>query len=372
MDAQKINIVLTGGHGATTAVATIQEIIKRNKSWNLSWIGPKTAIEGRDVPTFSAVILPKFGVKYYAVTVGRLQRKLSPWTISSLLKIPFGFYESFTILHELRPKIIISFGGFAAFPVVVVGWALRIPIIIHEQTVAVGLANGLSSFFARKIAIARTESLVYFPKSKTILTGNPVISSIRNIKAKLKLSPRPVIYITGGSTGSQIINESVDKALPELLEKYYIIHQTGKLDYDHFLNKLVNLPPFLRKNYEVYSFIEIEKIADIFKRADLIIGRAGANTVAEIMVTQRPAILIPIPWTRYDEQTKNARIAEENGNALILKEEDLTPSALVNEITQILKNWKIFNGAHKTGLSDLDRNASSKFLDEIESILREV
>src|SRR5260221_9523714 len=161
MDVQRINIVLTGGHGATTAVATIQEIIKRNKSWNLSWIGPKTAIEGRDVPTFSAVILPKFGVKYYAVTVGRLQRKLSAWTISSLFKIPFGFYESFTILHKLRPKIIISFGGFAAFPVVIVGWALRIPIIIHEQTVAVGLANSLSSFFAMKSAIATAQSLAY-------------------------------------------------------------------------------------------------------------------------------------------------------------------------------------------------------------------
>src|SRR5476649_1998423 len=129
---QKSNIILTGGHAATTAIAVIQEIEKRNSNYSLYWIGPKSAVEGKSVPTLAFQVMEKLGVKFIPITTGRLQRKFTIWTIPSLLKIPVGIFQSFKIISEIKPKIVISFGGFASVPVCFVAWVFGIPVIIHE------------------------------------------------------------------------------------------------------------------------------------------------------------------------------------------------------------------------------------------------
>jgi len=254
---KKINIILTGGHAATTAIATIQETKEKYPDWNLYWVGVK----------------PVIGAKFISITTGKLQRRFTKYTIPSLFKISVGIFQAFFIILKIRPKIVVSFGGYAALPVCIAAYIFRIPIIIHEQTTGAGLTNKIVGKFANKILIARAESERYFAKEKTVLVGNPIRKEILSIKPKTKLSKTPTIYITGGSSGSVPMNKVIDKVLPELQKKYRIIHQTGKIDFQYFKQRAP-------ENYQVFDFIEMDDIPGIFERADFVISRAGANTVA--------------------------------------------------------------------------------------------
>lgn len=369
MQEKDIKILFTGGHAATTALSVIHKIKEKYPNWEIYWVGPKSNVEGKNIPTLASVAMPKIGVKYIPITAGRIQRKFTIWTIPSLFKIPLGFFDSFKIITDIKPKLIISFGGYAAFPICITAWLFRIPVIIHEQTVAVGRANKLTAFFARKILIAREESRKYFPGSKTILTGNPVSSEIASISPKSKLSARPVIYVTGGSSGAQRVNNVVGEALFDLLKKYKLIHQTGRLDYEVFKTKREQFPFDLKRRYEVYDFIDPSDMASIFKEADIIISRAGANTVSEIIVSRRPSVLIPIPWSAYDEQTKNARLAEKFGIATVLLESEMNKETLLEKVEYIAENWKKMSTQVDDSLAKLDKAASQRFLREIESLL---
>ncbi|SRR5258708_5742007 len=365
----KTNIILTGGHAATTAISVIEEIKKTNNDYNLFWIGPKSAVEGKFMPTLASQIMPSLGVKFIPISTGRLQRKFTIWTIPSLFKIPYGIIQSFSILIKIKPSLILSFGGYASVPVCFAAWVLQIPVIIHEQTAGVGLANQITAFFARNILIARVDSRKYFNKNKTILIGNPVSAEILKIKPKLKLAIRPTIYITGGSNGAQRINNAVSEILYDLLREYKIIHQTGKLDYESFKAKRDNFPSDLKKNYEVYDFLPPKDVIKIFSLADIIVSRGGANTLSEISVTKRPAIIIPIPWTSHDEQTKNARLLAETGIAVVLEEKDLKPESLLESIKIVIKNWDKMVSKSDNSLANLDRSAAKKFVDEMESLI---
>ena len=182
----KKRIVLTGGHAATTALSVVEELNLRKDDgmyWEIYWIGAKSAVEGAQVPTLDAAVFPKMGVSFHPIFTGRLQRRLSLWTVPSILKIPVGFFHALALLIKIRPRIILSFGGFAAFPVVLSGWLLRIPIIIHEQTSSAGLANRMSAPFADKVALARKESIKFFSRKKSVVVGNPILAEIAKVPA---------------------------------------------------------------------------------------------------------------------------------------------------------------------------------------------
>src|SRR5258708_7479907 len=197
---QKSNFLLTGGHAAATATSLVQEIKERNLNCDLFWVGPRSAVEGKFVPTHASQIMPKLGVEFVPITTARLQRKFTIWTIPILFKIPIGILSGFFIIRKIKPSVVISFGGYASVPICFWAWIFRIPVIIHEQTVAAGRANKLTSFFAEKVLIARDESREYFPSGKTILVGNPVNSAAASIKPKSKISKKPTIYITVGTS----------------------------------------------------------------------------------------------------------------------------------------------------------------------------
>lgn len=362
---KSLNLILTGGHAATTAIAVIEELKKKYEKASFYWIGPKSAVEGRYVATLASSIMPAHGVKYIPIITGRLQRKFTIWTIPSLLKIPYGTLSAFVFLFKIKPKLILSFGGYASVPVCFAAWVLRIPVFIHEQTVAVGLANKINSFFAKKIFIAREESKNYFPKGKTLLVGNPVSHEISKIKPKTKSSKNRVIYITGGSSGAQRINKVIGEILYELLKKYKVIHQAGQLDLENFKRKKEDFPIDLRKKYEVYDLLNPKEIPGVLEKADLIISRAGANTISEIMVAKRPAILIPIPWTAYDEQTKNAKTVEKSGLGIVLSEKDLTGELLLTKIEYVFKNWEKMVKNSDNSLANLDKSAAKRLVEEL-------
>lgn len=328
----KKTVVMTGGHLAP-ALAVIEEI-QKNTDWSIVWIGRRSPMEGENIQSLEGDVIPKYGIPFNSIDAGRLQRKWTNQTIPSLLKIPVGFFQSLLLLVEIRPRVILSFGGYLSLPVVLAGWILRIPVITHEQTVVSGLANRATSFFASNILISYHGSVVDFPHSKTILVGNPVRRSILEVKRKIA-RPR-LIYITGGNQGSQIVNKTISGILSKILENFQVIHQTGALDYKNYIARKKQLK--LARRYKVYANIEPQEVAKILSRASLVISRAGANTVSEIAAVGVPAILIPIPWSERGEQEKNARMLARIGVAKLIPQERLTPKLLLTTINNFLNN----------------------------------
>lgn len=361
-------IVLTGGHAATTAVAVIEEILRRKEPWELFWIGAKTALEGEDVATLDVEIFPKLGVRFHGINTGRLQRTFSRYTLPSLLKIPWGFIQALRVLTAVRPDLVVSFGGYVSFPVVFWARVLGVRVILHEQTAAAGRSNKASILFATKIALARKESLLFFPKNRAVVTGNPVMTQICEIKPKVKMNQPPVIFVTGGSRGSATVNALVFGALRPILQNYFLIHQTGFLDYQKALELKKALPPSLAGRYEIYSRIDPLQIDGVYKRADIVIARAGANTVSEIMVAKIPAILIPIPWAYADEQNANAKLARDFGVAAILPQDSATPAKLLALIEATEAKWPEI--VRKIAAKDSpDRLAAGKLVNLLEENL---
>jgi len=358
-------LVITGGHAGTTALATIEAFGDRKDAseWEIHWIGPKYAMEGAKSRSLEIKVLPGMGVSCHPIVSGKIQSKFTRHTIGAILRIPVGFLHAFYLIVKIRPNVILSFGGYAGFPVVFSGWLLGKPVIIHEQIVAAGLGNRLSAPFATKIAVARASSMKYFPKNKVEVVGNPMMKKIAQIGPKLNVPSRPVIYFTGGSRGSRNINKIVEKSLPSLTKKYKVIHQVGELDWRKFKDIKI-------KNYECFAFVDPMEVYKIYEQCDLVIGRAGANTVSEVLAAGRPAIYIPIAWTRFDEQTKNAEYAERVGMARIIKQDEFGTDRLMDEISSILDDWKSWSKAGKTKAATFDEKAASTLVEMLLGVVR--
>lgn len=357
----KVNIVLTGGHGATTAIAVVEEVKSRGLNWKIYFIGVKTAMEGKNIKTLESEILPKYGVDFLPLTTGRLQRKFTLWTIPSVLKIPAGFFQSIYYLVKIRPEVLLSFGGFASAPVIVAAKMLRIPVIIHEQTATAGRANLFAAKFANIIALAREQSIKYFPSDKSIVIGNPIIYEDKNVMHKSNTAQK-TIFVTGGSRGSQTINSAVGLVLPKLLAKYRLIHQTGELDLTKFNLIKKSLPENLAANYTVFARVDPMGVTKIFRDSNLVIARAGANTVSDILAAKKSCILIPLPISYLDEQTKNAKYAERFGNTAIINQKDLSAETLLNSIESVFS--KLSRRKHPVhSEANPDLSAAGKLVD---------
>ena len=339
-------ILLTGGHAATTAISVIEELIRKygKDGIDIAWIGSRFALEGKKVDGLELKVFSEIKAKSY------------------FLKLSVGFTQAVYYILKIRPEVTLSFGGFAAFPVVFASWLFGIPVLIHEQTSSVGLANKLSTYFAEEILLARTESTRHFGNKKTEVVGNPVMTQICEVEPKKVLGNPPVIFVMGGSRGSERINDAIFPVLSKLIEKYQVIHITGESDFKRF-ERIKN------KNYRAFSFVSPMQIDNLYRESDIVVSRSGANTVAELMIVKRPAILIPIPWSHLNEQEENAKSARDFGVARILKQEDLFGERLLTEIEQIIKDWDEIISKVKSKCSD-DISASSKVVDILAKYLK--
>lgn len=361
-------VLFTGGHAASSAFVVAQEIKRQKLPWGLYWIGFGKSLEGEKVSTLSSIYFPKYGIKTHNLITGRVQRKWTIHTIPSLLKIPFGFFHAFWLLLKIRPNIILSFGGFSSFPVVVGAYILRIPVIIHEQTSVIGIANKYSSFFAKVIAISRESSREYFPKGKTYLTGNPIPKDLRESNKARKFSKTPVIMVTGGQSGATAINKIVGKSLTQLIKRYKIIHLTGLKDEVEYKSKRLRLEKSQMGNYTVFGIVDPKKFNEIFNTCDILISRAGANTVSKVVFCIKPSALIPYPYSYLDEQTKNAQFAAQYAGARVIKQETLTPQVLIKEINNLVENWKDVLKEIKS-FKNPDKDADKKIVSLIKSCI---
>lgn len=343
-----MRIIITGGH-LTPALAVIEELQKGfGKDLQILFIGRKYPLEGDPAISWEYQVITQRGIPFVSLTAGRLQRKFTRYTIPSLLKAPLGFLQALGWLIKFKPDAILSFGGYIALPVVLAGWLSRVPVVTHEQTPVSGLANKIIARFSQKICLSWPQSVKLFPKEKVVLTGNPVRKEIFKVQKSSQFpvpsSQFPLIYITGGSLGSHVINEAVSEILPQLLEKYDLIHQCGDSqkyqDYEKLKIKSAKLKVDLQKRYFLTRFVGPADIGWVLDRADLVVGRAGANTVCEIAALGKPAIFIPIPWSEGREQIKNAQILVDLGMAVILPQEKLNGENLYQIITQMMANLK--------------------------------
>lgn len=357
-----MRLVVTGGGSGghlSPALAVISKLkekfTQQDLKFEILFIGGTLGMEGTKGPSVEQTVLPKTDIPHVFICAGKLQRRVSLTSLALVWGIIPGFLQSFYYLLKFKPDLIFSTGGFVSVPVVLAGWFLRIPIVLHEQTAAVGLANKIGGFFAKKVAISFLSSEKEFSKKKVVLTGNPIRPGILAVRAKrlatlqgdfLHTQVFPLIYVTGGALGSHIINETVGGILPYLLEKYLVVHQCGDNDVYKDDVKLLELKERLPKNlqlrYTLLKYLDEKQLADVFEKTTFSISRAGANTVNELMALGIPAILVPILWVTNNEQYKNARVLVNEGLGSILPENELTTDRLINEIESFAKRQEEF------------------------------
>lgn len=309
------NIIFTGGGsgGHVVPALTLINDLKKNQ-FHIHYIGSYSGIERE---------LTKHNVnQYYPIHTGKLRRYIDAENIKDLFRIVFGFIQALLILFKLRKNtLVVSMGGFVSVPVVLAAKVLFIPIVVHEQTTRVGLANKIASKFADKVLVSFEDSLQYFPKNKTVLTGYPVRDEFLSDKLSsnivlgvnlLELNKR-IIFVTGGGNGAKLLNDKVKEIIPKLSKNYFVFHQVGKQFFDEF-------EPLKSDSYLPLSFIGNE-MPDIFKCADIVISRSGAGTVAELMALGKKSIFIPLKIAQKNEQYHNAMAAHKALGSVVVEED---------------------------------------------------
>lgn len=333
----KGKILLTGGH--LSPLLAIFEVLK--KSVDIVIIGRKYTFEADKTESLEYNLFKNEKVAFYDIHASRLQRKFTKETIPSFFKSPKAIISAYSILKKEKPDAVLIFGGYIGIPVAIAAYMLKIPIVVHEQTLTAGLANKYIAKIAKKICISFSESEQYFDTKKTILTGNPVRKEVSVSSGGFLLgSNKPILYITGGSTGSHPINILVSHMLPELLEAFQVIHQTGDAqefqDFRMLSQKREALSEKLQKEYILRKFILPSEIGWIYKHADVVLSRAGINTVTELMILSKKALLIPLPHGQKNEQLKNAKMYEESGLGAYIQQDEADPEKVLELLRKLL------------------------------------
>lgn len=329
-----MRVVVIGGH-----LSPALSVLPHLKEHETLYLGRKYAFEADKALSLEYRVISSLAVNFKNITTGRLQRNFSFQTVLSLLKFPIGFVQSLLILRSFKPDVVLGFGGYVQIPVALSAFILRIPIVIHEQSLGAGLSNKVCSFFAKKVLISWEPSFKSFPRSKTILTGLPLRSEIFETSQSEK-SEDKLIYVTGGSSGSHSLNVLIEKNLKELLKVTKIFHQTGEAlefgDFERLLSIREKLPEDLKKRYMVMKFVNSKDAANVLKSADLVISRAGINTISEIIWFAKPSLIIPLPMGK--EQEDNAIFLEKLGLAEVLYQQNLTPFQFLNAVESMLRS----------------------------------
>lgn len=323
-------IVMTGGGTAghvTPNIALLPAL--RSEGYEISYIGSYEGIEKR--------LIEEQGIPYYGISSGKLRRYFDPKNFSDPFKVLKGYGQSIKLLKKLKPDVVFSKGGFVSVPVVLAARHCKIPAIIHESDLTPGLANRIAIPRATKVCCNFPETLSYLPKEKAVLTGSPIREELLSGNAESAFSlcrfenhSKRVILIIGGSSGSRAINTAIRGLLPELIKNYNIIHLCGKGNLDPSLDVVAGYAQFEYANKE---------LADMFKLADLVISRAGANAICELLALRKLNILIPLSAAASrGDQILNANSFRSQGFSYLLDEEELTNTTLLEAIEHVFRN----------------------------------
>ncbi len=365
-----MKVALIGGH-LSPALALIDALA----DIDVIFIGRRTTFEGDRAVSLEYKTISERGIPFYPITTGRLQRNIGLKTITSAFKFPLGFYQARQILKKEKPDVVIGFGGYVSVPVGLAAFFLKIPLVIHEQTLEAGMANKILSFFAKKVCVAWKSSFSAFPKDKTVLTGNPIRNfSNTNVSLPAGDTSKPLIYITGGSAGSHALNQLIEGYLEELVKKYRILHQVGDArefkDYEKLTEKKNKLSETLRKDYLIEKFISPNAVGSIMNNVDFVISRSGMNTITEILLFGKPCLLIPLPHGQRDEQLKNAQLVKEIGLGEYLEQQKTTPDVFYKTLDDMVKNRKKYEVNESKAKSLVKKNAGEKIVEVLYEVVR--
>lgn len=356
-----MKIVVIGGH-----LSPALSVLSHLKEHEVLYLGRKYTFETDKTLSLEYRVISSLGINFKNITTGRLQRNFSFQTILSLLKSPIGLVQSFFILKNFKPNVVLGFGGYVQLPVIFSAFVLRIPTVIHEQSLGAGLANRIASFFAKKILISWESSLRFFPKAKTILTGIPLRSEIFQNFSPEKSGDK-LIYVTGGTSGSHSLNILIERNLSQILKMAKVFHQTGDAkefgDFERLSQVREKLPENLRKKYMIMKFVNSKDAAELLSSADLVISRSGMNTISEIIYFQKPALAIPISFG--GEQKNNALFLKSLGLAEVLYEENLTSFQFRNAIESMLKNLEMYKGKADQVKNLIKKESPQKIAEEV-------
>lgn len=354
-------IVFVGGHH-NSALIVAKALKARN--FKIFWLGHKHTMRREKSLSLEYLEVKKAGLAFYQIHTGKFYRTFHPF---QWLKIIYGFIQSLFLLLKLKPQLVISFGGYLSFPVVLAAKILGIKIIIHEQTSRAGLANRFLAPLADQILLTWSSSSQFFPSKKSQLVGLPLKKAFitGGKKPSLFTQKLPTIFITGGKQGAHCINRAVAGCLKELLLKYNLIHQSGAIlktgDFEKLSQQRESLPAKLQRRYLLQKFFYDQQMPQMLKTADLVISRAGAHTIYELLSLQKPALLIPLPWAYQQEQMYNARILEKTGLAWILPQKQLNSQNLKNKIEQMIKHLAQFK-IKKSAPVQIEKKAAEKII----------
>lgn len=337
-------IILTGGGTAGHVTPNIALIPRLQElGYDIQYIGSYTGIEKE--------LIEAFHIPYHGISSGKLRRYFSLQNFTDPFRVLKGLGEAKKLVRELKPDVIFSKGGFVSVPVVLAGKRAKVPVIIHESDMTPGLANKLAIPSATKVCCNFPETLENLPKEKAILTGSPIRQELLsgNKIAAMEMcgfsADKPVILVIGGSLGSVAVNTSVRAALPELLEDFQVVHLCGKGKLDE---SLINT-----KGYKQFEYVKNE-LRDIFAMSDLVISRAGANAICELLALRKPNLLIPLSANASrGDQILNARSFERQGFSTVLEEEDVTKESLLDSIHKLYQDRAAYIDAmHNSGQQD--------------------
>lgn len=319
-------IILTGGGTAghvTPNIALLPRL--KELGYDIHYIGSYTGIEKE--------LIEQFHIPYHGISSGKLRRYFSVQNFTDPFRVLKGFGEANKLIKSLKPDVIFSKGGFVSVPVVMAGKKCHVPTIIHESDMTPGLANKLSIPSATKVCCNFPETLEHLPKDKAVLTGSPIRQELLtgDKEAARKFcglsTGKPVILIIGGSLGSVAVNNAVRAILPALLKEFQVIHLCGKDKTDESLNHL--------KGYVQFEYIK-QELKDLFSLTDIVISRAGANAICELLALHKPSLLIPLSANASrGDQILNARSFERQGFSVVLEEEELTDQVLLDAIHKL-------------------------------------
>ena len=337
-------IILTGGGTAghvTPNIALLPRL--KELGYDIQYIGSYTGIEKE--------LIEPLGIPYHGISSGQLRPYFTVPNFTDPFRVLKGFREAHKLIRQLKPDVIFSKGGFVSVPVVLAGKRCKVPVIIHESDMTPGLANKIAIPSAAKVCCNFPETLKSLPEGKAVLTGSPIRQELLsgNKIAAMDMchftSDKPVILVIGGSLGAVAVNNAVREALPELLKDFQIIHLCGKGKMDESLKDV--------EGYCQFEYIKNE-LRNLFALADIVISRAGANAICELLALHKPNLLIPLSANASrGDQILNARSFERQGFSLVLEEEQLTKETLLAAVKNLYENRTTFiNSMKNSGQQD--------------------
>lgn len=323
-------IIMTGGGtaGHVTPNIALMPALKE-AGFDIEYIG---SINGMEKGLIEAT-----GTPYHGISSGKLRRYFDWKNFSDPFRVLKGYGQAVSLMKKIKPDVVFSKGGFVSVPVVLAAKHCHIPAIIHESDITPGLANKIAIKGAKKVCCNFPETMKYLPSDKAVLTGSPIRRELFSGNAEnavrlcnFKDHSKPVLLIIGGSLGSKIVNEAVRKVLPELLEKFYVIHLCGKGNLDNSLSGTIG--------YAQFEYASSE-LTDMFALADMAISRAGANSICELLALHKPNILIPLSAAASrGDQVLNANSFKKQGFSYVLEEEHLTAESLLRAVEEVYDN----------------------------------